>query len=84
MDDGSEFGEWEEVRFGNLVDLIFGFVFKSDFFLEDGNKLIILKNFMIIGKVNFIDINIKWIIEIFDKKYICRLNDLLVLLIDLI
>ncbi len=82
-DDGSEFGEWEEVRLGNLVDLTSGFAFKSDFFSEDGNKLITPKNFTTTGKANFTDTNTKWTTEISDKKYICRPNDLLVLLTDL-
>lgn len=82
-DDGSEFGEWEQVRLGNLVDLISGFAFKSDFFSEDGNKLITPKNFTTTGKANFTDTNTKWTTEISDKKYICRPNDLLVLLTDL-
>lgn len=81
--DGSEFGEWEQVRLGNLVDLISGFAFKSDFFSEDGNKLITPKNFTTTGKANFTDTNTKWTTEISDKKYICRPNDLLVLLTDL-
>ncbi|MEB5928329.1 restriction endonuclease subunit S [Acinetobacter schindleri] len=83
VDDGSEFGEWEEVRLGNLVDLTSGFAFKSDFFSEDGNKLITPKNFTTTGKANFTDTNTKWTTEISDKKYICRPNDLLVLLTDL-
>ena len=82
-DDGSDFGEWEEVRLGNLVDLTSGFAFKSDFFSEDGNKLITPKNFTTTGKANFTDTNTKWTTEISDKKYICRPNDLLVLLTDL-
>ena len=82
-DDGNDFGEWEEVRLGNLVDLTSGFAFKSDFFSEDGNKLITPKNFTTTGKANFTDTNTKWTTEISDKKYICRPNDLLVLLTDL-
>ena len=82
-DDGSEFGEWEEVRLGDLVELTSGFAFKSDFFSEDGNKLITPKNFTTTGKANFTDTNTKWTTEISDKKYICRPNDLLVLLTDL-
>ena len=82
-DDGSEFGEWEEVRLGNLVDLTSGFAFKSDFFSEDGNKLITPKNFTTTGKANFTDTTTKRTTEISDKKYICRPNDLLVLLTDL-
>ena len=82
-DDGSEFGEWEEVKLGNLVDLISGFAFKSDFFSEDGNKLITPKNFTTTGKANFTDTNTKWTTETSDGKYICSPNDLLVLLTDL-
>ena len=82
-DDGCEFGEWEEVRLGNFVDLTSGFAFKSDFFSEDGNKLITPKNFTTTSKANFTDTNTKWTTEISDKKYICRPNDLLVLLTDL-
>ncbi|WP_228710190.1 restriction endonuclease subunit S domain-containing protein [Acinetobacter johnsonii] len=53
------------------------------FFSEDGNKLITPKNFTTTGKANFTDTNTKWTTEISDKKYICRPNDLLVLLTDL-
>lgn len=82
-DDGSEFGEWEQVKFGDLVDLISGFAFKSDYFAEDGRKLITPKNFTTTGKTNFTDINTKWTTEEIDEKYICYPNDLLVLLTDL-
>ncbi|EPF70371.1 restriction endonuclease subunit S [Acinetobacter rudis] len=82
-DDGSEFGEWEHVKLENLVDLISGFAFKSDFFAEDGNKLITPKNFTTTGKANFTRTNTKWTTEISDEKYICSPNDLLVLLTDL-
>ena len=82
-DDGSEFGEWEEVKLGDLVDLISGFAFKSDYFAEDGHKLITPKNFTTTGKASFTAINTKWTTEEADEKYICRPDDLLVLLTDL-
>ena len=82
-DDGSEFGEWEKVKLGDLVDLISGFAFKSDYFAEDGHKLITPKNFTTTGKASFTDINTKWTTEETDEKYICCPNDLLVLLTDL-
>jgi len=82
-DDGREFGEWEEVKLGDLVDLISGFAFKSDYFAEDGHKLITPKNFTTTGKASFTAINTKWTTEEADEKYICRPDDLLVLLTDL-
>jgi len=82
-DDGSEFGEWEEVRLGDLVDLISGFAFKSDYFTEEGQKLITPKNFTTSGKASFTHINTKWTTEEADKKFLCSPNDLLVLLTDL-
>lgn len=82
-DDGGEFGEWEEVRLGDLVDLISGFAFKSDYFTEEGQKLITPKNFTTSGKASFTHINTKWTTEEADKKFLCSPNDLLVLLTDL-
>lgn len=82
-DDGNEFGEWEKVQLGDLVDLISGFAFKSDYFAEDGHKLITPKNFTTTGKASFTMINTKWTTEETDEKYICRPDDLLVLLTDL-
>ena len=82
-DDGSEFGAWEKVKLGDLVGLIAGFAFKSDYFAEKGKKLITPKNFTTFGKANFSDLNTKWTTEKASKKYICSPNDLLVLLTDL-
>ena len=82
-DDGNEFEEWEKVKLGDLVDLISDFAFKSDYFTEDGHKLITPKNFTTTGKASFTDINTKWTTEETDEKYICCPNDLLVLLTDL-
>ncbi|KIE87156.1 hypothetical protein SD67_00920 [Acinetobacter pittii] len=82
-DDGSEFGEWVQTKLDDLIYLVSGFAFKSDFFSDKGKKLITPKNFTTYGKANFTALNTKWTSEVCDEKYICFPDDLLILLTDL-
>jgi type I restriction enzyme, S subunit len=74
---------WKKCELGSLVDLLSGYAFKSEFFSEDGNKLLTPKNFTKSGQANFNTENTKFTTEDFDPKYTCKEGDLLLLLTDL-
>ncbi len=74
---------WETEKLGRNIEVISGFPFKSEFFAENGKKLVIPKNFTKFGFGNFSDSFTKSTSEEVDEKYICSENDLLVLLTDL-
>lgn len=75
--------EWKEIRLKEVAEFQSGYAFKSDFFSQEGIKLVIPKNFTKNGYGNF-DNNIsKFSDEIPSLNYKCVENDLLVLLTDL-
>ncbi|WP_159523713.1 restriction endonuclease subunit S [Sunxiuqinia indica] len=76
-------GEWKKTSLSNHIDLISGFAFKSEFFSENGMKLVTPKNFTKVGRASFNKGNTKYTTEEYDTKYLCNPNDLLVLLTDL-
>lgn len=76
-------GKWEEKKLGDLIKLLSGYAFQSEFFSEKGKKLITPKNFNKTGYAVFNDENTKFTTENFDEKYLCRAGDLLILLTDL-
>ena len=76
-------GEWEEKSLSQDIKILSGYAFKSNFFAEKGKKLVIPKNFTKNGFGNFNENNTKYTIEDYDDKYICKTNDLLILLTDL-
>ena len=76
-------GEWTKTRVGNLVSLTSGFAFKSEYFGEEGEKLLTPKNFTKSGFASFTEQNTKYTIEECDPKFMCKKNDLLALLTDL-
>lgn len=75
--------KWEEKPISQLINVTSGFAFKSDLFSENGNKLVIPKNFTKNGYGFFSKNNSKYTLEKPDEKYICKEGDLLVLLTDL-
>jgi type I restriction enzyme S subunit len=76
-------GAWEETKIGDNIIILSGFPFKSDLFVDEGHKLVIPKNFTKFGYGNFSNTYSKYTSEKVDSKYICKENDLLVLLTDL-
>ncbi len=78
-----EAGEWEESELDALINLLSGYAFQSDYFSEDGHKLLTPKNFTKSGYANFNNGNTKFTTEDFDPKYVCKEGDLLLLLTDL-
>ena len=76
-------GGWEENKLGSNINILSGFAFKSVFFSDSGNKLVIPKNFTKNGFGNFSKQFSKYTIEKVDDKYICKEDDLLILLTDL-
>lgn len=80
----SEFrGKLTKSKIGKVVDLLSGYAFKSEYFSENGTKLLTPKNFTKEGSASFKEGNTKYTSEIVDEKYICEGGDLLLLLTDL-
>ncbi len=80
----SEFSkELKQLELGSVVSLQSGFAFSSEFFGNDGRKLVTPKNFTKIGFGSFELENTKFTTEEADEKYVCKSGDLLVLLTDL-
>jgi type I restriction enzyme S subunit len=65
------------------LDLLSGFAFSKYIFFRNRQKLVTPKNFTKNGVAEFNIENTKFTIEDFDEKYICKENDLLLLLTDL-
>lgn len=76
-------GEWGKAKLIEHINLLSGFAFQSVFFSRNGKKLITPKNFTKNGVADFNSKNTKYTTEDFDEKYICKENDLLLLLTDL-
>jgi type I restriction enzyme S subunit len=75
--------EWEERKLEELIQIQSGFAFKSEYFIDNGNKLVIPKNFTKYGYGNFDDNISKFSQEQPPKQYKCKEGDLLILLTDL-
>jgi len=79
-----EFGEsWEKSTLDRLIDFQSGYAFQSEYFSEQGEKLLTPKNFTKNGYADFNKRNTKYTVEDFDPKYVCKEGDLLLLLTDL-
>ena len=77
-------GEWDADAVGNLVELLSGYAFKSEYFSDQqGRKLLTPKNFTKNGFGCFNIENTKLTTESCDRRYICKNGDLLLLLTDL-
>ena len=76
-------GDWSSQTLGNIAKFISGYAFDSEKFDENGRKLITPKNFTTYGRALFTEQNTKFTIESCDEKFVCRGNDLLILLTDL-
>jgi type I restriction enzyme, S subunit len=76
-------GEWESNIIGGLVELLSGYAFKSEYFSEEGDKLLTPKNFTKNGFADFSNKNTKYTTEKCEQRYICKGGDLLLLLTDL-
>ena len=76
-------GTWKRSRLDRLIDLQSGYAFQSEYFVNEGKKLLTPKNFTKNGYANFNEENTKYTVEDFDPKYICKEGDLLLLLTDL-
>ncbi|HPI95371.1 MAG TPA: restriction endonuclease subunit S [Gammaproteobacteria bacterium] len=74
---------WSHDKLEKFVSLQSGYAFKSNNFAESGKKLVTPKNFTKTGYGLFTKTNTKFTTEVPDEKYICKQNDLLVLLTDL-
>ena len=66
-----------------LIQIQSGYAFKSEYFIDNGNKLVIPKNFTKYGYGNFDDNISKFSQEQPPKQYKCKEGDLLILLTDL-
>lgn len=80
---GQEFPDWDEEIYSEIGDIISGYAFKSELFCEKGYKLVTPKNFTKNGAGDFSYSNTKYTSETTDEKYLCKKNDLLLLLTDL-
>ena len=76
-------GQWEERKLEELIQIQSGYAFKSEYFIDNGNKLVIPKNFTKYGYGNFDDNISKFSQEQPPKQYKCKEGDLLILLTDL-
>jgi type I restriction enzyme S subunit len=76
-------GEWRESKLENILELLSGYAFKSEYFSEKGKKLLTPKNFTKDGNANFSKENTKFTTEECDSRYVCKEGDLLLLLTDL-
>ena len=76
-------GDWSSQTLGNIAKFISGYAFDSEKFDENGRKLITPRNFTTYGRALFTEQNTKFTIESCDEKFVCRGNDLLILLTDL-
>ncbi|MCU8163167.1 restriction endonuclease subunit S [Vibrio vulnificus] len=74
---------WKKEKLHNLVDLLSGHAFKSEYFSTTGKKMVTPKNFTKNGFASFSEDNTKYTSEDFNERYICREGDLLLLLTDL-
>ncbi|MEH0092409.1 restriction endonuclease subunit S [Vibrio metschnikovii] len=74
---------WKKEKLHNLVDLLSGHAFKSEYFSTTGKKMVTPKNFTKNGFASFSKDNTKYTSEDFNERYICREGDLLLLLTDL-
>ncbi|HAS3165380.1 TPA: restriction endonuclease subunit S [Vibrio cholerae] len=74
---------WKKEKLHNLVDLLSGHAFKSEYFSATGKKMVTPKNFTKNGFASFSEDNTKYTSEDFNERYICREGDLLLLLTDL-
>ena len=63
--------------------MVSGFAFKSEYFGNEGVRLITPKNFTKHGRPSFTDENTKWTTEEAPEKFLCVEGDLLLLLTDL-
>lgn len=75
--------EWEEKKLVEIMEIQSGFAFKSEYFSEEGIKLVIPKNFTKYGYGNFNDNISKFSSENPSENYKCKEGDLLILLTDL-
>ena len=75
--------QWGETVLSKFINLQSGYAFKSEYFSEKGEKLLIPKNFTKTGYAHFSDENTKYTTEEYDARYVCRKGDLLLLLTDL-
>ncbi|MCT4221552.1 restriction endonuclease subunit S [Elizabethkingia anophelis] len=76
-------GVLEKRKLEELIQIQSGFAFKSEYFIDNGNKLVIPKNFTKYGYGNFDDNISKFSQEQPPKQYKCKEGDLLILLTDL-
>ncbi|MDH6059095.1 type I restriction-modification system subunit M [Chrysosporum bergii ANA360D] len=76
-------GVWRESKLENILELLSGYAFKSEYFSENGKKLLTPKNFTKDGNANFSKENTKFTTEECDSRYVCKEGDLLLLLTDL-
>lgn len=76
-------GDWGSVKLGESVELISGYAFKSEYFGDEGRKLITPQNFTKTGTASFNKKNTKYSVESCNDKYICSEGDLVILLTDL-
>ena len=76
-------GEWEESILSENISLTSGFPFSGENFTGEGSKVLIPKNFTKSGYGNFEKGFIKYTNEVVDSKYLCKKDDLLILLTDL-
>jgi type I restriction enzyme, S subunit len=78
------FGElWKKSALDKLIDFQSGYAFQSEYFSDQGEKLLTPKNFTKNGYADFNKGNTKYTLEEFDPKYVCKEGDLLLLLTDL-
>ncbi|XJR86729.1 hypothetical protein ACH34I_04935 [Elizabethkingia anophelis] len=63
---------WEERKLEELIQIQSGFAFKSEYFIDNGNKLVIPKNFTKYGYGNFDDNISKFSQEQPPKQYKCK------------
>lgn len=76
-------GNWLKTKLDEHINLLSGYAFQSEYFTDNGKKLLTPKNFTKEGIANFTNENTKYTSEIFNTKYLCNVGDLLLLLTDL-
>lgn len=74
---------WKKRKLSDLIDLQSGYAFQSEYFSNEGLKLVTPKNFTKEGYGIFTNENTKFTTEEADVKYVCKAGDLLLLLTDL-
>ena len=75
--------DWEKSKIEDLIELQSGYPFQSEYFSNEGKKLVTPKNFTKNGHGSFDKENTKYTTEEIDMKYVCAAGDLLLLLTDL-